>query len=121
MYTAHSDAELADIRAALPKYANDCTPEQAATDREVYAEQMRRYRAVKEAAAADYNRQAIEATGLRHGDQVEATFAGAFFSLDSFTGKVVYNRHGKLAVKTDRPDDTGRKMTPISRAWKRIA
>ena len=112
-YSTFSDRQLADIRASLPKYANDCTPEQTAISQEVYAEQVRRYKA----KVADYNRRATEATGLKHGDKVEATFASAFMSTCNFTGKVVYDRNGKLAVKTDRPDDAGRKITNISKAW----
>jgi len=113
-FTGHTDQELTNIRSSMPKHTNDCTPEQMAIDKAVYAEQIRRYRA----EAADYNQRATEVTGLKHGDAVEATFQGAFMSLDSYTGKVVYNRGGRLCVKTDRADDTGRKQTPISKAWK---
>ena len=114
-YSILTDQELADIRASLPKYTNDQTPIQAETDQLAYTEQMRRHKA----AIADYNQCAIEATGLHHGDRVEATLPGMFMSSHYYTGKVIYNRSGKLVVRTDRPDGAGRKFTPISKAWKK--
>lgn len=112
-YEELSNQQLKDVRASLPKYLNNCTPEQAITHQEVYAEQIRRYKA----EVADYNRRATEATGLKHGDKVEATFASAFMSTCTFTGKVVYDKNGRLAIKTDRPNDAGRRITPINKAW----
>ncbi len=91
-------------------------------------ERVRRYRAARTTWKAqqwkhadEYNRRAESATGLHHGDRVEATFTGPFMSVSHFTGRVVYGRDGRLYVRTDHADDTGRRHSPISKAWKRIS
>ena len=112
-YTAMSDQQLADLRASYPKYTNACTPEQLAEVQAIYQEQIRRYKV----GVSEYNRQATEATGLRHGDRVTATFPGAFMSRATYTGKVIHDKNGRLVVRLDYPDGSGRKTTPISKAW----
>ena len=109
-----TDAELVAVRAALPQYRNNMTPEDLAEADACYGEQMRRYRA----AAEDYNRRAAEATGLRHGDMVEYAGSGIFgLGAEVYRGRVVKNNRGRLAVRTETRDGTGRKTFKIHSGW----
>ena len=111
-----TDAELAAARAGLPAYRNDMTAGQEADTERLYAEQLRRY---KESVAA-YNTEAEQATGLHHGDRVSYGALGfGGLTMDTHYGKVIYDRNGRLAIRTSHADGSGRKTFPIHTGWKK--
>ncbi len=114
-YGSLSDAELKERRDALPKYKNDMTPEQIADGDAIYAEQNKRFKATVD----KYNTDAMEKTGLKHGDEVTYTAQG-FGMPETYRGKVVYDKNGYLSVKTNIPDGSGRKIHGINIGWKKV-
>jgi len=112
-----SDAELKARRNDLPKYKNDMNLVQRSIADAIYLEQLRRYKG----KVAEYNKKATEATGLKHGDKVSRFQTAAFGTGgEEYTGKVIYDKNGRLAIRTDRPDGTGRKTFPINKGWEKI-
>jgi hypothetical protein len=112
-----TDRELTYHREKLPKYKNDMSAEQLTRSEELYAEQLKRY----QAKVAEHNAAATKATGLKHGDRVERFQASCFgMGGETYTGKVIYNRFGRLVIRTDRPDGSGKKTFPINKGWSKI-
>ena len=116
-YTNMTDTELRNERAMLPKYTNDSTPEQIAAGKAIYDEQTRRYKMEVE----EYNQAATAATSLKHGDRVTGYFNGLFgTSNESVTGMIIHDKTGRLAVKYDKADGTGKKIGRIHKGLKKI-
>lgn len=111
-----TDAEIKSRRENLPKYKNDMTPEQLALAGALYAEQLKRYKKkIKE-----YNKAAIAATGLEHGDKVTRLQVGLFgMGCAEYFGKVIYDKRGRLAIRTTQCDGSGRKTFPLNKGWKK--
>lgn len=115
--TELTDVELQAKRDALPKYKNNMTPEQLAENDAVYQEQMRRYKAV----VADYNARAEEVTGLKPGDRVSYVAPNIFgIGTETYAGTVIFDRTGRLAVKLDHAEGSGRKVVRIHKGFKQI-
>ncbi len=111
-----SDEELQKIWDSLPKHPNGSVIKSKESDA-IHQEMMKRYKA----EVAKYNAEAEKETGLKHGDRVVKTVVNAFGTgTEEFTGKVVYDKNGRLSVKTDKPDGSGRKMFPIDKGWKKV-
>ena len=117
-----TDEEITERRLALPKYKNDMTVEQSAESSALYAEQRRRYKERIKATATEYNKAATGATGLKHGDKVEFYVPGLFGAMglsEKYQGKVIYDKKGRLSIRTTFADGSGRKTFSINKAWKK--
>ena len=116
-YAKLSDQALEAERLVLPKYTNDCTPDQLADMHSIYTEQTRRYKT----KISQYNEEATKATGLKHGDRV-SYFATGLFGLggETYTGKIIHDKTGRLAVKLDHADGSGKKIIPLNKGFKKL-
>jgi hypothetical protein len=111
-----ADEELQVTRNNLPKYKNDMTSEQVKIADDIYKEQLKRYKN----KVTEYNKEAEKATGLKHGDKVSKTMPGLGIGVEEYTGKIIYDKNGRLAIKTNMPDGSGRKIFPINKGWTKI-
>ena len=111
-----TDIELESHRENLPRYKNDMTEEQLTESDALYAEQTRRYKKkIKE-----YNKAATAATELEHGDKVTRLQVGLFgMGCAEYFGKVIYDKRGRLAIRTKQCDGSGRKTFPLNKGWKK--
>lgn len=107
-----SDSSLAEIRQRLGKR---CTPEQMALHQRIYVIQRERY----DTEVAAYNQQAMEA-GYHKGDRVRYSWQSMFLTVATMTGTVT-TRNGRLAVRLDEPDGTGRRITRLHTGWRQIS
>lgn len=112
-----TDDELQSHRKNLPKYKNNMTEEQLEFADAIYTEQLRRYKEkIKE-----HNKAATEATGLKRGDRVKRLQASLFgLATVEYFGKVIYDKRGRLTIRTTQCDGAGRKTFPINKGWKKI-
>jgi len=115
-YSKMTDEELQTARNNLPKYKNEMTPEQIKIADNIYNEQLKRYKT----NVTEYNKEAEKATSLKHGDKVSKVVSGLGIGAEEYTGKIIYDKNGRLAVKTDIPDGAGKKIFPIDKRWKKI-
>lgn len=112
-----TNEQLNVYRNKLPKYKNYMTNEQLIEADAIYLEQLKRYKKkVKE-----YNEAAMKATGLKHGDNVERFQLDAFgMGGESYTGRVLYDRNGRLIIRTKRCDGAGRRTFPLNKGWTKV-
>ncbi len=121
--TEWTDEELATRRTELTKEQKELaktatgTVQPTAEDTAIYQEQLRRHKL----GVTEYNRQAMEATGLTKGDRV-SYFAPAAFGLggETYTGTVVFEKSGRLAVRLDRVEGGGRKIVALHKGFKKL-
>lgn len=112
-----TDSQLEAERRDLPKYQNDMTTDQRDKAFAIYAEQLKRYKA----KVAEYNATATKETGLKHGDKVSRFQPGLFGTGgEEYIGKVIFDRNGRLAIRTKKCDGSGRKTFKINKGWKKI-
>ncbi len=112
-----TDAELKAIRAGIPKYLNDCTPEQQSISQAIYSEQKKRYDLRQATETAGYNAE-VEKAGYKIGDKV-SYFARSMIGFGGILITGIVGKRKKYFVKLDQTFD-GKKTAHLTNQWKLV-